>query len=317
MFVIIGTTTADLIIRPQDPPVGRCADGFQANNLAFFDAPPLLLLGGNGGISACVAAGLGIRTALWSAIGDDAFGRTLWQWLEERGVNLDGLTRSDTHATSTSVILFSDATNQVVYHHLGATSQIRPEDVPGHLLAEGGVLLASSYPLIHELRNGGLQKILRRAQEAGCITALDIGPAIGDPVTLEEIVPLLPYTHYLIANTHEINVLAGTDDWETAAAKTLNAGAQNLIVKRGRDGASVRGHITGVDVPGFNVEANISVGAGDAFNAGFLYSVKRGLSVEQAIRYGNAVGALVVSGERGALSAPTLGEIENFLAAHG
>ncbi len=177
------------------------------------------------------------------------------------------------------------------------------------------MLLASSYSLIPKLRSGGLVELLARVNERGGVTALDIGPAVGEPVTLEEITPLLPHTHYLLANTHEMHVLTGETDWETAAAKALEAGARRLVIKRGTDGASMRGAGGSVDAPDFAVAATISVGAGDAFNAGFLAGVHRGLTAERALRFGNAVAALVVSGGKGALDAPTLDRVEDFLAA--
>jgi sugar/nucleoside kinase (ribokinase family) len=317
MFVVIGTTTADLHILSQTSAIHPGADGFRSSNLVFTDTPPRLLMGGNGGISAYVLAGLGVPTALCSSVGEDPFGRTLSGWLEARGIELDGLTRSDTHATSTSVILASDASNQVVFHHLGATAQISPEDVPDSLLADADVLLVSSYPLIPRMRSGGFAEALARTHEAGGITALDIGPAIGVPVTLEEIAPLLPSTHYLFGNTHEMSKLTGTGDWESAATYLLNAGARHLIIKRGKDGASMRGRRTSVDVPAFNVKANISVVAVSLKNAGFLCGVQRELPPEQAIRFGHAVAALVVSGERGVLDAPTWDQVETFLATNG
>ena len=50
MFVVIGTTTLDLIVRglPFETELG---DGFQAGNLVFTEQPVQLLLGGNGGNS--------------------------------------------------------------------------------------------------------------------------------------------------------------------------------------------------------------------------------------------------------------------------
>lgn len=317
MFVVIGTTTADILVRGERPPSQSSADGFRSGNVVFTDRPPRLLLGGNGGISAYVLAGLGVPTVLCSVVGQDPFGHTLSAWLETRGVNLEGVLRSDAHATSTSVILFADATSQVVYHHVGAAARLGLGDIPRNLPAEAGVLLASSYPLMSGMRGGGFAAVLAETDAAGGITALDIGPAIGAPVTVEEIVPLLPNTHYLLGNGHEIGKLAGADDWESAASRLLDAGVRNLIVKRGRDGASMRGQGTAIDVPGFDVAANVAVGAGDAFNAGFLCAVDRGLPLDQALRLGNAVAALVVSGERGALDAPSWDEVETFLARNG
>ena len=68
-----------------------------------------------------------------------------------------------------------------------------------------------------------------------------------------------------------------------------------------------------VDVPAFAVKANISIGAGDAFNAGFLYGVRQGWPPEQALRFGNAVAALTVASDRGVLGSPSLADVEAFL----
>jgi ribokinase len=313
MFVIIGTTTADLLVLSRESFSTGGDDGFSAGNVVFTDTPARVLLGGNGGNSAYVLAGLGVPTALCSAVGQDTLGDTLTEWLHARGVNLDGLARSDTHATSTSLILLTDAANQVVFHHVGATTQARFEDVPQSLLAATDVLLASSFPLMAAMRAGGFARALTTVHKAGGITALDIGPAIGKPVALEELVPLLPVTDYLIANTHELATLTGLDAWEDAATELLDAGAHCVVIKRGEDGASTRGGDTDVDVPAFAVHANLSVGAGDAFNVGFLYGAQQQWPAAQAIRFGNAVAALVVTGERGVLDAPTLEQVETFL----
>jgi sugar/nucleoside kinase (ribokinase family) len=162
------------------------------------------------------------------------------------------------------------------------------------------------------MRGGGFAAALGKAHASGAVTGLDIGPAIGVPAALDEIVPLLPYTQFLFGNTHELGVLAGVADWEAAAARLLDAGAQQVIVKRSGEGASSRGRQEG-DAPGFAVAARCSVGAGDAFDAGFLCGVRRGLPAAQALRLGNAVAALVVSGERGVLDAPTWSAVETLL----
>lgn len=313
MFVIIGTTTADLLVPSRGSLADRGADGFTAENVALADTPARLALGGNGAISAYVAAGLGVPTALCSAVGSDTLGDTLVAWLEARGARLDGLIRSDTRSTSTSVILMSDAANQFVVHHRGSNLGIRFEDIPASLLAGAEVMLASSFPIIPEMRAGGFARALSVVRRSGGITALDIGPAIGEPVTLAEVSPLLPVVDYLIANGHELTALAGVGEWEEAATRLLDAGARCLVIKLGADGAALRGGDARIDAPGFAVQARVSVGAGDAFNVGFLYGVTQEWPPERALRFGNAVAALLVTGERGVLDAPTLVQVEAFL----
>jgi sugar/nucleoside kinase (ribokinase family) len=274
-----------------------------------------MLMGGNGGNSAYVLAGLGAATALGSAVGQDPLGDLLAKWLQNRHVDMQALRRSPTHATSTSTIVMSHAASQVVYHHLGASADLRPEHIPAAMLAQAGALLLASFSILPEMRPAGFAAALAAVHNRGGLTALDIGPAIGRPATLAELRPLAAHLDYLIANTHELAVLTGLEAWEHAAQTVIDAGVKQVVIKRGREGASIRGRQVKIDVPGFGVQANISVGAGDSFNAGFVYGLRQGRPAEQALRFGNAVAALVVSGERGVLGAPALAQVEQFLQA--
>ncbi len=314
MFVIIGSVTADLFILSREPFAAAGSDGFRAGNLVFTEQPLKILMGGNGGNSAYVLAGLGAPTALGGMVGQDTLGDFLVEQLKARQVNLDGLQRNDTHATSTSTIIMTDAANQVVFHHLGGTSHTRFETLPESLFSRAEALLCASAPIMTGMRGDGFARALAATHRAGGITAMDIGPAIGEPLTVEELLPLFPQLDYLIGNTHELAVLAGMDDWETAASHLLAKGANAIVIKQGKRGASVRAEGIKLDVPGFAVEVHISAGAGDSFNVGFLYGMRQGWSLEKAVRFANAVAALVVSSRNGVLGSPTLDEVETFLA---
>ncbi len=316
MFVVIGSVTADLLVVCHTPLRHLGGDGFRSSNLVFTEAPLTISMGGNGGNSAYVLAGLGAPTALCGAVGRDILGDSLVDLLQARGVNLDGLNRHAAYATSSSTIIMSDAANQVVFHHLGSTAQAAYDDMPGDLFDRAGALLISGFPLMSRLRAGGYALALARVHAAGGITALDVGPAIGDAVTLSEILPLLPFTDYLIANTHELQVLAGTSDWTAAARQVLAAGAARLVIKQGAAGASVWTESEQAQVPGFKVAANVSVGAGDSFNAGLLYGLRQGWQMQRVLRFANALAALVVSSPRGVLDSPSLAQVEAFLDAN-
>ena len=313
MFVIVGSVTADLLVF-SDAPLSHIGDnGFRADNLIFTDRPLSVLMGGNGGNSAYVLAGLGAQTTVCGAVGRDPLGETLVKWFIDRGVSLAGLHRSSTHATSTSTIIAAGADSQVVFHHLGATRQVTFEQMPANLFATAEALLCTSYPIMSGLRPDGFAKMLAITHKNGGITALDIGPAIGQLVTPAELIPMFPHLDYLIANTHELANLTGYPKCETAVQSLLTAGARNVVIKRGKTGASLRGQAGCADVPAFPVTANISVGAGDAFNVGFLYGLRQKLSPPETLRFANAVAALVVSNNQGVLGSPTLDQVEAFL----
>ena len=313
MFIVLGTVTADIFVRAGAVSGETDSDGFTSENLLFTQEPVQIAMGGNGGNSAYVLAGLGARTALCGAVGRDLLGDTLVDWLNKRKIDLAGLLRSTSHATSSSTILMRDFESQVVYHHVGSSAAADFAQMPADLFAQADVLLAASFPILAKLRAGGFAQALERVRMAGGITALDIGPAIGPPVRSEELLPILPLTDYFIANNHELLMLSAGSEQEDAVASLLDAGARHVVVKRGDQGVSCWSAAGRIDVPAFAVKANISVGAGDAFNAGLLFRLQQGGPLEQALRFANAVAALVVSSKRGILDAPTLSEVEALL----
>ena len=87
-----------------------------------------------------------------------------------------------------------------------------------------------------KLRTGGFAHALRHVKQAGGITALDVGPAIGEPVTLQELLPLISDVDYLLANTHELVVLTNATSWQNGAKQALAAGIRQLVIKQGAAG---------------------------------------------------------------------------------
>ncbi|MFN8486942.1 MAG: carbohydrate kinase family protein [Caldilineaceae bacterium] len=313
MFVIIGTANVDLLVSGFAKMPGGGGDEFTTSNLVFCDAPLQLVLGGNGGNCAYVLGGLGAPTALCSAVGQDELGALVCNWMVERHVDLSGLVRHAQRATAFTTIVMDNALNRLAFHHPGALAALTYEDLPSSLLQKADVVLVTGYTILPGLRPDGFARALAEAKHHGAITAVDIGPAIGEPAQLAELHPLLPAIDYLIANRHELAVCTGTEDVEEGARRLLQAGARCLVIKLGKAGAAIRTAATQTLVAGFTVETRSTVGAGDAFNAGLLYGLQQGWPLEKAVRFGNAVAALVVSSERGILGSPALSQVETFL----
>lgn len=314
MFLVIGTTTADLFITGFERLPRTKGDEFTVDSLAFCDQPLRPALGGNGAISAHTLARLGAPVVLSTALGNDWLGDLLSRWLHDAGVHMAHILRRSDAATASTVMVSDAQRNRLSFHHPGANETLVEAEIPAHLLGPSDVLLLTSYPLLNGLRPQGIQSLAMTAHRAGAITALDIGPAIGQPAVLSEITPLLPHIDYLFCNEHELSVCTEIADVEAGSARLVERGAACVILKRGAQGAVVcQSGGDAVAVPGFAVDAKSTVGAGDSFNAGFLYALRQEPDPITAARFANAVASLLVSSEQGALGTPKLDEVVQLL----
>ncbi len=91
-------------------------------------------------------------------------------------------------------------------------------------------------------------------------------------------------------------------------------GVKIVCVTCGERGCSILKDDAFAQVPGFRIEIADTVGAGDAFAAGFVHGLSEGWGVEQIGRFANAVGAVVAS-KPGAIPDWSIDEVRKKLDA--
>lgn len=312
MFIVLGTTAVDQLVTGVSHLPSTEGDEFTSGSLVFCRNPLGMVLGGNGANTVYVLANLGVPTALCSATGTDELSDILVGWLQEKPIDLRGLVRKP-DGTAVDTIILDDQRSRIAFYYPGYFPQYQYSEFPAELLDEANVLLITGYVLLPGFRPQGYQKLLQDARQKNIITALDIGPAIGNPAALHEITPMLPDIDYLIANEYELSVCAGVTGVTAGAQKLLDAGASCVVIKQGAEGASLFKRQHTITVDGFPVDVTHTVGAGDSFNAGFLYGVQQGMELWDAAYFGNATAALVLQSGRGIPGAPTLAQVQAWI----
>ena len=127
-------------------------------------------------------------------------------------------------------------------------------------------------------------------------------------LTSDEIRLLLPLADVLFMNEPEACAIAGTPD-PLAALRWLGGIHPFVVVKRGADGASALVDGQEHAAPTEPVAVIDATGAGDCFNAGFLYGLHRGHPIETCLALGNICGGLNVTVPGGYAGAPTEAEL--------
>jgi sugar/nucleoside kinase (ribokinase family) len=141
---------------------------------------------------------------------------------------------------------------------------------------------------------------MQQLRDLGYIIAIDTGwPSEGfTPAVTAEVMPWLALADHVLLNELEITRLAGNDDLPSAMT-TLSAlmphGAA-LIAKVGKDGAiGWRGAQKAVARPPFLEDVFDTIGAGDAFNAGYLHAVTQGADLTAALATGCETATRIIS----------------------
>ncbi len=278
--VVFGSINMDLVARtPQLPVPGETLLGHK-----FFTAP-----GGKGANQAVAIARLGIPTQMVGRVGSDSFGQEVLKSLQTAGVNTDYVLVDETASSGVAAIAVDDTGENQIIIIPGANGRIDGTDVER---LESLLLGANALLLQFEISMSAVWRATQAAREAGVKVILD--PA---PVQIEVPEELYPLVDIITPNEIEAGQLVGFPvDGVEAATKAANMllqrGVGSAIVKLGAKGAVCATEEETFFVPAFPVAAIDTVAAGDAFNGGLAVALAEGLSLQQAVVWGAAAGAL-------------------------
>ena len=264
--------------------------GFPEVGKEIFAKDMTLTLGSSTAIFAANAASLGAKVAFLGMVGRDNFGDLVRNSLAERGVDTSLLIESESAATGLTAILnYGNDRANVTYP--GVMSKMGVKDIDPELLKKARHVHISSIFLQEQLHKD-LLPIVKLVKECGCTVSMDVQ---WDPDEKWEFdyKEILPYVDVFLPNETEIQCLTGTDSVNKALevfGDSLNA----AVVKMGTQGSLlVRKDGTRRMLPALlNQEVVDAIGAGDSFNAGFIYGYVKGLPLERCQELGNLTGAI-------------------------
>jgi sugar/nucleoside kinase (ribokinase family) len=262
-----------------------------------------LTIGSSSAIFACGAARLGLKVAFVGVCGDDLFGRFMLDELIQRGVNVSAVLRDPNRPTGLSVILNRGA-DRAILTHPGTIPSLRAEQVGDGLLLKARHLHVASYFLQTALQPG-LPSLFQRAHNLGLSTSLDPN---WDPASAwQGFETLLPKVDVFLPNQNEALALTGLRQ-ARSAAKKLAGQCQTVAVKQGGRGALACRAEEIVQAEALAVEVVDTVGAGDSFDAGFLYGWLEGWDLAKTLRMAVVCGSLSTRAAGGTSAQASLAE---------
>lgn len=264
-------------------------------------------------------ARLGHSVGWISRVGADEFGACILSFLRGEGVDVS---RVAIHEDAPTGVFFKErrraGLTRVFYYRSGsAASRIAPSDVDDDYVRQArcahltGVTAAlGPEPL------KALERVMSVAAEADVPIAFDPNVRLklwSEHDARRTLLGLLGGVRWLLASREEATLLTGHDDPELAARALLDRGPAVVVVRLGEEGALGVSADQVIHSPAIDVEVVETVGAGDAFNAGFLAAQLRGWPLDAALRLGNIVGGLATTVPGDVEGLPTWGEVQPYL----
>lgn len=300
-IVVVGEINADLIIK------GDVTPAFGQVEKLVEDAT--LTIGSSSAIFACGAARLGLKVAFIGKAGEDEFGRFMLRELQGRGIDTSGVVVDATIKTGLSVIL-SRGNDRAILTYLGTIAALRYDEIDLNLLQRARHVHVGSYYLLDSLRTD-VPKLFATAHSYGMTTSLDTNY---DPKEqwAGGIHETLAHTDVFLPNEAELAGISGQAAVDTGL-RQLGEHVPLLAVKQGRDGATAwrSGQVT--RQASFPVQVVDTTGAGDSFDAGFIYGYLNGYALDKTLQLAAACGALSTRAAGGTAAQATLAEAEMII----
>lgn len=267
-------------------------------------------------------ARLGYNMRWISKVGADPFGKFILEALRGEGVDVDEVIVDDRYPTAyqlKSKVVQGDP--QVHYFRRGsAASTLCPADVdPAAIVGARHLHMTGIPPALSASARELAFEALRWMKEAGRTVSFDVNlrPKLwsSEADMIATVNSLAYQADWVLPGIGEGKLLTGYSEPRDIAASYLERGAKLVTVKLGPEGAYYRTPTEEGIVEGFRVQVVDTVGAGDGFAVGLISGLLDGLPVKEAVRRGNAIGALAVTAAGDMEGLPSRSQLEAFISS--
>ena len=267
-------------------------------------------VGGGAAITACCLSKLGLRTVVLGVVGKSD-GQWMLDELNKRGVGVSGI-RTDEDEPTALTVSVSTAHDRALFTYGGANRKF-----PAALESITDLAKRTGARHIHlgnALDPTGAESLFRAIHDIGCTVSLDVGwhpEWLSNP----EAIHALKMADVFFPNLREASEITREADPRSILKVLASLGLRCVALKLGSEGAALLYNQEVMFQEPGRIVAVDTTGAGDCFDAGFLYAWLREMSPRQWLKAGVACGEASVQVMGGVAGAPTREELETLLCA--
>ena len=265
------------------------------------------------------AAKLGATSGFIGVVGKDEFGELLLNHLGKDGVDTSRIRVAREYTTGTAFnMYYSSGARRFVFHlRHSAAGQLSPNDIKQEYISSSKFLhIMGSALAVSDSSKRACYRAAELARESGVKITFDpnLRPELLDAETIRKICePILKVSRAVLPSRDEAKTLTGIHDPAEAGSSLLEMGPEIAVIKMGAEGALAVTETETVFEPAFRVSEVDPTGAGDIYDAAFVYGMLRDWSLRRTMEFASAVGAIKVT-KMGPMSGPSSPkEVEEFI----
>jgi ribokinase len=236
-------------------------------------------------------ARLGCKVGFIGKIADDHEGQLQLECFQKEGVDTDGIIRSPKGKSGVCLGFVDKKGQRALYINPGVNDNIEFREISAPYITDTQFLHLSSF--VGEKSFRAQKKLMSLLPENVKIT-FDPGSLYAQK-GIAAIEPIVQNSFVMMPNTLELKLLTGETSIPEGAQKLIDMGVQIVAVKMGDKGCYVTNGEEKQTIPPYKVNAVDTTGAGDAFDAGFLYGLIQNKSLVDCGKLGNFVGSRCVT----------------------
>ncbi|MCW4006782.1 MAG: carbohydrate kinase family protein [Candidatus Bathyarchaeota archaeon] len=268
---------------------------FQVNRIAHAEDESYIKTrsvncGGSAANTAVGLARLGCKTGFIGKVGGDKEGKLLVEDFCKEGVDTQGIIHAKYGESGTVMGFVDDQGQRALYIHSGVNDALAIEEISKDYAANARFLHLTSF--VGE-KSFQTQKDLLETLPRTVKVSFDPGVLYAQKGKTK-LQPILQRTYLMMPNRSELKLITGEQDPTKGAAALLELGVQICAVKLGANGCYITDGKQTHTIEPHKGRLVDTTGAGDAFNAGFIYGLLNGKDLLECGRIGNFVASRCV-----------------------
>jgi len=264
--------------------VNRIArEGEESFILSMSESP-----GGSAANTIVGLARLGAKTGFVGKVADDYEGRLLLDDFRGENVDTDGIVIAKEGKSGTVSAFVDKKGERALYVHPSVNDALAFEEISLEYVGQAMFLHLTS---VDEKPFQAQKRLLEELSSVK--VSLDPGEIYARK-GLAKLKPIIKRCFVLMPSENEVKLLTGKG-WRDGAKQLLKEGAGIVAVKLGEKGCYVTDGKQSHEVPSYKTRVIDTTGAGDAWNAGFLYGLIKKKDLSECGRLGNFIASKCIA----------------------